>query len=65
MLTALPQLVVLDLYSMYWADDALSAGPTILVASLPRLRVFSAPNEALVPAQCMPELCCLRHSSPF
>ena len=48
LLAALPRLTVLNLHRMTWAEDAISAGPTLLATSLPRLRVLNVPDQALV-----------------
>jgi hypothetical protein len=47
-LTALPRLVMLDLYHLPWAEDAVQLGLGWLVARLPCLRALSANPEVLV-----------------
>ena len=48
MLAALPQLTVLNLHRLTWAEDAIGAGVTLLATILPRLRVLNVPDRALV-----------------
>jgi hypothetical protein len=59
LLAALPRLTVVNLYFLDWANDAIGAGPTLLAASLPRLRVLNAPSEVLVRSRCTPGSACV------
>lgn len=54
-LTALPRLVMLDLYHLPWAEDAVELGVGWLVARLPRLRALNAPPEVLVQPWPLPQ----------
>ena len=47
-LTALTRLTALNLHHTTWDEDAISAVPKLLAASLPHLRVLNVPSEALV-----------------
>jgi hypothetical protein len=58
-LAALPQLVVVNLYHLTWADERTSDALTTLVHSLPHLRVLNAPFYALVCPCCMSAAWCI------
>jgi hypothetical protein len=47
-LASLPQLIVLNLDTVNWAEECLELGLGWLVARLRRLRVLNAPNDVLV-----------------
>ena len=51
-LAGLPQLTVLNLYFLHWAESVTSTGLTLLANSLPRLQVLNAPEHVLVRPHC-------------
>jgi hypothetical protein len=51
-LAGLPQLTVLNLYFLHWAESVTSTGLTLLANSLPRLRVLNASKHVLVRPHC-------------
>ena len=51
-LAGLPQLMVLNLYFLHWAESVTSTGLTLLADKLPRLRVLNAPEHVLVRPHC-------------
>lgn len=56
-LAALPNLSMLNLYRLPWAEDAVKLGLGWLVAHLPHLRVLNASQDMLVRPCCLPARC--------
>ena len=60
-LAALPNLSMLNLARLPWAEDAIKLGPGYLVARLPHLRVLNASQDVLVRPCCLPASCAQLH----